>query len=236
MKLTLSVLFVAFSVSSAFAVCPALNLPQRFNLEEKKRDNDGRDFRIQVDGEKVAQISMRRPLERFDFELRDDRKDLIARGIEKRKGAELRLEIVDCENRLIGLVEARTLRNSFHFDKEYKIFDANDRHVGTAVKSSLIATQYNINTASGIRSVEINLPALDLFNDSWKVTVLSNDIDPRIALMFPVYKSSTDVRKSVLDRIEDRKEREERKRNQEEERREAEEKQERLEKKQQEKR
>lgn len=218
MKLTLSVLVLAVSASSAFAVCPALNLPQRFKVEEKKRDNDGRDFRIQADGEKIAQISMRKPLERFDFELRDDRKELIARGIEKRKGAELRLEIVDCENRLIGLVEARTLRNAFHFDKEYKIYDSNDRHVGTAVKSSLIATQYNINTASGIRSLEINLPALDLFSDSWKVTVLSADIDPRVALMFPVYKSSSDVRESVIDRNKDRKEREERKRREEEER------------------
>lgn len=195
--------------SAAIASCPELSLPQRVAMEETK-ENGGRDFKIKSEGKTIAIISMRNPTERFTFDLKTKNKELIARAYETRKGDDLKLEIRDCENRSIGVIKAKTFRNTFALNKAYTILDGYERDIGSATKNQLMATQYDVVNNAGQKTMRIHNSALDLFGDSWTIDFYSQEMDPRVTLMLPAYKTSSDVRQEKLEerreKIEDRKE------------------------------
>lgn len=191
--------------SFAQASCPTLNFPGAFEINEKSADN-GRDFIIKGDSGKIGIISMRNPRGRFSFEIRNEKKELIARAYEEDRGDDSRIEVVDCENRSIGSIDARDWRNSFHLNKEFKILDGVGREQGKARKDELLAAKFEVRSYTDELCMEIHQPAVDFFKDSWNLKFLSAAVDPRIAILLPAYRTSVKYRESLEEKEQERRE------------------------------
>lgn len=204
MRLSFLLLTLVFS-TLAEASCPQLSLPQDFEINEKGA-SDGRDFQIKGKSGKIGLIKMRNPRGRFSFEIRNERKELIARAKEEDRGDDARIEIFDCENRSIGSIRARDWRNSFHLNKEFKLYDGAGREQGKARKNELLAAKYEVRDYNDELCMEIHQPAIDLFKDSWDLKFLSATVDPRVAILLPVYRTSVKYRESLEEKEKERRE------------------------------
>jgi hypothetical protein len=196
-----------FISGMAHATCPTLQLPSAFELNEKSADN-GRDFIIKSSSGKIGTISMKNPRGRFSFEIRNAKKELIARAREEDRGDDSRIEVVDCENRSLGSIRARDWRNSFHLNKEYKILDGVGREQGMARKNEFLAAEFQVRSYNDELCMEIHQPAIDFFKDSWNLKFFSAAVDPRVALLLPAYRTSVKYREKLIE--EERERREER--------------------------
>lgn len=189
----------------ATAACPVLELPENFELNEKSA-SDGRDFQIKSKSGKIGTISMRNPRGRFSFEIRNERKELIARAKEEDRGDDSRIEVFDCQNRSLGSIRARDWRNSFHLNKEYKILDGAGREQGMARKNELLAAEFQVRSYADELCMEIHQPAVDFFKDSWDLKFFSAAVDPRVAILLPAYRTSVKYREKLEEEEEDRRE------------------------------
>lgn len=198
---TLALITVGFAEAS----CPQLNLPSQFEINEKGA-SDGRDFSIKGPAGKIGTISMRNPRGHFSFEIRNERKEIIARAREEDRGDDSRIEVVDCENRSIGSIKARNWRNSFHLNKEFKILDGVGREQGSARKDEFLAAKFEVRSYSDELCMEIHQPAVDFFKDSWNLKFFSAAVDPRVTILLPAYRSSVKYREELREKEEERRE------------------------------
>lgn len=204
MRLFIITLSFVFS-TLAQASCPQLSLPADFEINEKGA-GDGRDFQIKSKSGKLGLIKMRNPRGRFSFEIRNENKELVARAKEEDKGDDARIEIFDCENRSIGSIRARDWRNSFHLNKEYKLLDGAGREQGKARKDELLAAKFEVRSYNDELCMEIHQPAVDFFKDSWDLKFFSAAVDPRVAILLPVYRTSVKYREKLEEEEEERRE------------------------------
>ena len=204
MRLLIFSLTLVFT-SLAQASCPQLSLPLDFEINEKGAD-DGRDFQIKSKSGKIGIIKMRNPRGRFSFEIRNEKKELVARAKEEDRGDDARIEIFDCENRSLGSIRARDWRNSFHLNKEFKLLDGAGRVQGKARKDELLAAKYEVRSYNDELCMEIHQPAVDFFKDSWDLKFFSAAVDPRVAILLPVYRTSVKYRESLEEKEKERRE------------------------------
>lgn len=196
---------LAFSSTHALARCGSLNLSGEITMEEKGARN-GRDFKLKIGKEKIGEIFMRNPEGKFQFEIRDAQKGIVVRAKEEDSGNDLRISVKDCENRLLGTIRGKGWRNTFNLNKVYQIFDAVGREQGSAKKNEFLSTQYDVKDYTGNVAMVFNRPAVDLFKDSWKLNITSQSVNPLVAILLPVHRTSEAYREELREKEEERRE------------------------------
>jgi hypothetical protein len=99
----------------------------------------------------------------------------------------------DDKNNIIGYLEETVVSNVFSPYALYKIYDKNKKIIAISDKISLGQTSlFHINDISGNLICTYNKPKISLLSANWKIEIINDNVDKRIFLLIPAYKTTRD--------------------------------------------
>ncbi|WPU65370.1 hypothetical protein [Peredibacter starrii] len=194
MKGLLALLTFATTLS-AFAACPSIELPTQFKAREQWASL-GVDMDLSANKTRLGEIEERvvRLTPTFDLYNIDGKK--VAHARKKLFSWGTTIEVSDCEGNLIGKVKENILRSIWDFYTRYEILDANDNVIAATEKMEFFSTEFKVFTHKDKKKEEImrmTRPMINVLVDNWNIKILKEGvIDPRILVMIPAFKTSSD--------------------------------------------
>ena len=138
-------------------------------------ENDGREYgKI---SEKVLSLTTS-----FDYVGEDGskiataKKKLISWGVE--------VDVVDCNDTLIGSIEEEVFESLLKTLTVYRILDASGVEIARSKKVDLFATSFTLRDSSGNIIASLKRPAINFLGNNWTVDIMDSEkIDPRLLVM-----------------------------------------------------
>lgn len=127
----------------------------------------GTDYTLKIDGKKIAVA----------------KQQIISLGS--------KVNIYDEFGDKIGSIEEIIIESLFSIYSRYNIYDARGNKVAYSEKHSLMSTTFTIKSNSGTVCT-IERPMINVLSDSWKVKFKDTNIDKRLIIFIPCYKTNRD--------------------------------------------
>lgn len=167
-----------------------IELPQSFEMDEVFL-TVGTDMNINANGKRIGKVEERTLSWGKTFEYFDNTDAKKATGKEKVFSLVTTIEIFDENNKKIGEFEEELLKSLFSFKTYYSLKDGNGNLLGESSKLDLFSTEIELTSPDGQSLCKIYRPAINFISDSWTVECSSN-IDKRLVVFIPCYKTSAD--------------------------------------------
>ena len=180
-----------------------IELPNKFEMDEVVL-TIGTDMNINVDGEKIGKVEERSLSWGKKFEYFDNTDKKVAWAQEKVFSWGTNIEVFDDKGTKIGSFEEEILESLFSIKSVYSIKDASGNLIGKSEKLEFFSTDVEILTPSGDLVCKIHRPAFNLISDSWNIEI-SGNIDKRLVVFIPCYKTSADNERRAEEDEKDRK-------------------------------
>jgi uncharacterized protein YxjI len=193
MKKLLILSVVLFMSVSLFA--GEFIIPSKLTLEEHII-SIGTDFKIVANGNRIGKIEEKTLNLTKTFNILDINGNLVARSEQAMISWGTLIKIYDDNHKLIGSIQEKVMNSMFKVYTEYKILDANGKLIAQSSKMEVgKATTFNISNSSGKQVCSMKRPFINILSDSWDVQFYGDNIDRRLILFIPAYKTSRDNKK-----------------------------------------
>lgn len=208
MKTILGLFSFLFAVSSAFAqesICPQLDLPEQFSLNQRIF-TWGNSFNI-VDAKKQKSGTVVQKLFNFKttYAVRNNQNEVVATAAARILSGTLNVDLYDCHHKKIG-----NFTKGFWSDKfsggayaTYTISDHDNNVIGKSTQATFLTTKLEIYSQSEGQTTLAAVLHRGFFGrilkDKWTVT-LQPDLDPRMelmVLMMAAFKTQSDEKEEA---------------------------------------
>lgn len=186
-------LFLIFSTTLFAKECPKTLLPNDFILQEKFW-TIGTDFEVTHQNKNLGKVVERVLNWGTTFEFYNEKEELLAKGKKVVFSLGTKLEIFDCNNILIGIIEEEVFESLFSWSTKYIIKDAKGSEVARSEKNKLTVTHFEL-FVKGEQVASMTRPWLSL-KDKWTVSYKESLLDPRFMVMIGAFKTDSDNQKS----------------------------------------
>jgi uncharacterized protein YxjI len=103
------------------------------------------------------------------------------------------IDVNDAQGRRIGTIKEEVFNSFLKVLTTYKILDANGNQVATSQKTDFFSTTFNLTDNAGRSIATVHRPGFNWFGDNWDVNIQDDsNVDPRLVLMIPAFKTSAD--------------------------------------------
>jgi hypothetical protein len=176
-KFLLALILIMFFCSNAIKSDMQINT---FILEQKTDS-----FEIVTEKGKIGKI--------INFKMFDN-KNILQAYLKKEVYIGItKVTFFDENNNKIGFLEETVISNVFSPYALYKIYDKNYKLFAISDKIQLGQTSlFHINDLSGNLICTFNKPKVSLLSANWKLEIVDNNVDKRIFLLIPAYKTTRD--------------------------------------------
>lgn len=165
-------------------------LPPSFTVQEKFFAI-GTDTTIQAGGTTYGRIDQKILSWGTAFTYYDNTGVKIASAKQRVLSWGVQIDIFDNNDVKIGSVREDVLKNLFSIKSHYTILDASDNVIARSAKLDWLATDIKVKTEAGATVAHMHRPAIDFGGATWSVTI-SEEIDPRLVIFIPSYKTAAD--------------------------------------------
>lgn len=165
-------------------------IPNEFTLEEHII-SIGTDFSIVAD-QKIGTIKEKVVNLTTTFEIYDINNNLQARSEQELISWGTQINIFDRNHNKIGSIEEEVFKSLFKVHTEYRIFDKYGKQIAVSEKFDVISTNFEIYDMSNNLICKIKRPMINVFSDSWNVKMYGNNVDRKLLLFIPAYKTCRD--------------------------------------------
>lgn len=104
----------------------------------------------------------------------------------------VKIDVYDESKNKIGSIEEEILEGLFSIKTIYSIKDSSDNIVGKSKKLDFFGTDVDIYNDKGDLIVTMTRPMINILSDTWTINIKSDEIDKRILVFIPCYKTSVD--------------------------------------------
>ncbi len=156
----------------------------------------GLDMKVSSDSENIGKVVERNLRMRKTFELLDSTGNVKASASEEILSIGVKIDIHDEKGTKIGSVQENVIENFFSAKSHYTINDANGNEIAHSEKLDFGGTEIEIKDPNGKLLVVMRRPVINLWLDSWIVSILS-PIDPRLIIFIPSFKTSADKKREA---------------------------------------
>lgn len=174
-----------------------VELPNKFEVDQDIL-SIGSDFHI-ASGSSKCGVVEERVLSwgtTFEYMMNDT---LVARAEERVISWGVNIDVYDNNKTKIGSIEEEILESMFSIKTIYSIKDADGSVVGKSKKLDFFGTDIDIYNPNGDLVVTMERPMINLLSDSWTINIKSDEIDKRILVFIPCYKTSADAERESED-------------------------------------
>lgn len=182
-----------------------VDLPSSFEMEQVIL-TIGTDMNIISNNKNIGKVEERTLNWGKTFEYFDNTGKKLSTGKQKVLSLVTTIEIFDENENKIGTIEEEVMKSLFSFYSYYKIVDVNGKMIGESKKLDLFSTNIDIYSTSGELLCEMHRPAFNLISDTWNIKI-HGDIDKRLVIFIPCYKTSADDKRKAEKRRKERKKR-----------------------------
>lgn len=171
-----------------------MELPNNFKMSENLI-SFGTDFDIDdLSGKNVGMVKERTLNLTNTFEYVDNIGTLKSRAEESFFSWGVEIIVYDENHKIIGYIQENILDGMFSIETIYSILDGNKKKIATSKKLDFIGTDIDIYTGGNL-SIAMTRPYFNLMSDTWTVNIKDVNVDKRIAVFIPAYKTVADNRR-----------------------------------------
>lgn len=104
------------------------------------------------------------------------------------------IDVKDENGAVLGTIKENVFKSLFKPYTTYSIHDASGKEIATSKKVEWLQTNFEVHDSKGNWVSSINRPWINWLRDNWTISLnRSGDVDPRILMMIPAYKSAVDA-------------------------------------------
>jgi uncharacterized protein YxjI len=155
----------------------------------------GTDLEISDSDGKVGKIEQRTLNFTTTFDYRDNQGNLVATAKQKMLSWGTHIDIYDSAGVKIGALQDKVFKNLLSWTRTFSIEDSHGNEIASSEKMRFFATSFTIKNPEGTLIAEISRPSFNFVTDTWKMDI-SGDIDKRLLIFIPSYKTHADNQSS----------------------------------------
>jgi uncharacterized protein YxjI len=126
------------------------------------------------------------------FEYRDNNGQVVAYASQQMLSFGTHIDIYDSSGAKIGAFQDKVFRNLLSISRMFSIQDAQGNEIGTSDKISFFGTSIKIYDRDKKHAATISRPAFDLGLADWSIEITGGEIDPKMLVFIPSYKTYSD--------------------------------------------
>ncbi|OQW50824.1 MAG: hypothetical protein A4S09_10885 [Proteobacteria bacterium SG_bin7] len=186
------VAFFSFVGSIQANDCPIIRQQQSYNINQKFF-TIGSDFDILSGEHKLGKVIQKVFNWGKTFELLNENGQLVAKARQQVVSFGVKVDVYDCQNRVIGSLQENILKSLFKIQTVYSIMDGNGQLAGQSKKLDFFGTDITFFNASGQLNASLSRPFINWMTDKWVLVLNGNStVDSRILFFTAAYKTSAD--------------------------------------------
>lgn len=192
--INLSESVIGFSLAFLAAGCgdasKLTSLPNKFEMDENVMAI-GTDMKVFTDEGSLGKIEERTLRLGTTFEYFDSGGEKQATAKKEAISWGVQIDIFDGEGTKLGAVHEKVFESMFSIKSQYEVFGPNGETIASSEKLDLVGTDITIKDPSGDVVATLERPWMNFGGDRWRVDI-TGDIDPRLIIFIPSYKTSAD--------------------------------------------
>lgn len=189
---------LAFSLISTFAYgqqqCPKMKESPRYNINQKFFAL-GSDFEVVSEEASAGKVIEKILTWGRTFELRNEKNELVAKAKQKVFSFGVKIDVYDCQEKLIGSINEDILRSLFRVYTVYSVLDSQGQKVGVSNKLDWFRTEISFLNSQNQMVALLKRRYLNFFTDKWELNIntqVQPSLDSRLLFFAAAYKSSSD--------------------------------------------